>query len=89
MDQYMASTEKQLLGTEATRALRTKGVKSIICGLSANEMEKPFLEAGADAFTIKPLPSGKEALTRELHRILNTADSTNMLSIERSDDSLI
>ena len=36
MDQYMASTEKQLLGTEATKALRSKGVKSKICGLSAN-----------------------------------------------------
>ena len=36
MDQYMASTEKQLLGTETTKALRSKGVTSRICGLSAN-----------------------------------------------------
>jgi CheY-like chemotaxis protein len=31
MDMYMASTNKQLLGTEATRELRAKGCKSIIC----------------------------------------------------------
>jgi signal transduction histidine kinase/CheY-like chemotaxis protein len=70
LDQYMASVEKQLLGTETARALRAKGVKSKICGLSANEIEKSFLESGADAFIMKPLPCRKEALCRELLRIL-------------------
>jgi CheY-like chemotaxis protein len=35
MDQHMASTEKQMLGTETVRALRAKGFKNTICGLSA------------------------------------------------------
>jgi CheY-like chemotaxis protein len=34
MDQHMASTEKQMLGTETVRALRAKGFKNTICGLS-------------------------------------------------------
>ena len=72
MDQYMPGVEKTLLGTETVRELRTKGVSSIICGLSANDMEGPFLTAGADAFTIKPFPCEKNALTEELHRILTT-----------------
>jgi signal transduction histidine kinase len=70
LDQYMASVEKQLLGTETARALRAKGVKSKICGLSANDIEESFLESGADAFIMKPLPCRKEALSRELLRIL-------------------
>lgn len=70
MDMYMASVEKQLLGTETVRALRAKGVTSRICGLSANDKEKEFLDAGANAFTIKPFPCEPRALTRELLRIL-------------------
>jgi len=31
MDQYMASVNKQLLGTEAVRELRAHGVTSLIC----------------------------------------------------------
>ena len=70
LDQYMASAEKQLLGTETVRALRAKGVESKICGLSANDIEKSFLESGADAFIMKPLPCRQEPLSRELLRIL-------------------
>jgi two-component system invasion response regulator UvrY len=70
LDQYMASVEKQLLGTETARVLRAKGVKSKICGLSANDIEKSFIDSGADAFIMKPLPCRKEALSRELVRIL-------------------
>jgi signal transduction histidine kinase/CheY-like chemotaxis protein len=71
MDQYMASVEKQMLGSEATRALRAKGVTSIICGLSANDCRDTFVKAGADDFLIKPFPCKKDALTRELLRILD------------------
>jgi signal transduction histidine kinase/CheY-like chemotaxis protein len=80
LDQYMASVEKQLLGTETARALRAKGVKSKICGLSANDLDKSFLESGADAFIMKPLPCRKDALSRELLRILygETNYSTSM-----------
>lgn len=74
VDQYMASADKQLLGTETVRALRGKGVTAIICGLSANDLEKPFTNAGADTFSIKPFPCEANELTRELLRILKVKD---------------
>jgi CheY-like chemotaxis protein len=74
MDQYMASVEEQLLGSEATRSLRTKGVSSIICGLSANEAQDTFIKAGADDFIMKPFPCEKGALTRMLLRILDSRE---------------
>ena len=68
----MASAEKQLLGTETVAALRSRGVDCRICGLSANDKETEFLEAGANAFTFKPFPCDKSALSKELHRVLYT-----------------
>jgi CheY-like chemotaxis protein len=53
MDMYMASVEKQLLGTETVRELRRRGVVDRICGLSANDKELEFLQAGADCFWLK------------------------------------
>ena len=70
MDMYMASVEKQLLGTETVRALRQKGVSCIVCGLSANDMKDQFIECGADAFMLKPFPCQTEKLQRELKRVL-------------------
>jgi signal transduction histidine kinase/CheY-like chemotaxis protein len=70
MDQYMASIEKQFLGTETVRALRAKGFSKIICGLSANDKAREFLEAGADAFMCKPFPCGKEGLSTEILSVL-------------------
>jgi signal transduction histidine kinase/CHASE1-domain containing sensor protein/CheY-like chemotaxis protein len=70
IDQYMASIQKQLLGTECVRALRSKGFKGLICGLSANSMGDTFISAGADAFMIKPFPCEKEQLKKELCRVL-------------------
>jgi signal transduction histidine kinase/CheY-like chemotaxis protein len=71
MDHYMASIEKQLLGTETVRALRANGFKNTICGLSANDDKaQEFLEAGADAFMCKPFPCGKEGLSTEILRVL-------------------
>jgi len=74
VDQYMASVDKQLLGTETVRALRANGVESIICGLSANDLEQQFKDAGADAFIMKPFPCQKAALERELERVLSSAE---------------
>ena len=74
MDMYMASVEKQLLGTETVEALRSKGVKSRICGLSANDKETEFLDAGADAFIRKPFPCEQNLLKKELVRILFSED---------------
>lgn len=70
MDMYMASVEKQLLGTETVMAMRKKGVDCRICGLSANDKENEFIEAGADVFTFKPFPCESRALTQELCRVL-------------------
>lgn len=69
IDQYMAAVEKQLLGTDVVQAMRAKGVKSIICGLSANDLEENFVNAGANAFMSKPFPCQKGALHCALHKM--------------------
>ena len=71
----MASVEKQLLGTEAVRAMRAKGVSSIICGLSANDIEQQFLEAGSNTFMFKPFPCEKKALCLEILRVLKAGET--------------
>jgi len=71
MDQYMASVQKQLLGTETVRAIRAKGFhKPIICGLSANDVEEAFYKAGSDAFMFKPFPCKKVELEKELRKVI-------------------
>jgi CheY-like chemotaxis protein len=70
MDQYMTSAEQAMKGTETVRALRAQGVNSIICGLSANDLESAFLSAGADSFIMKPFPCKEDELRVELGRIL-------------------
>lgn len=69
MDQYMASVEKQKLGTQTVRELRSKGVDATICGLSANDMEENFRNAGADHFILKPIPCKKDELIKVLLRM--------------------
>jgi CheY-like chemotaxis protein len=77
MDNYMpGSVERPLLGTETVHRLRTSGVRSIICGLSANDMEESFLAAGADLFMLKPFPCKKDELQKELLRILQYPSRT-------------
>lgn len=76
LDQYMVSnTEKQLLGTETASALRSRGVQSTICGLSANDLEDSFLSSGADAFMMKPFPSNTEAMMKELVRVITSGNN--------------
>ena len=58
------------MGTETARALRASGVASIICGLSANDVEQGFLSNGANAFMFKPFPCEKEALRAALLSLL-------------------
>jgi CheY-like chemotaxis protein len=70
MDQYMTSVEQSMKGTETARALRARGVKSIIMGLSGNDMREAFLSAGADAFHIKPLPCRENELRKVLVELL-------------------
>jgi CheY-like chemotaxis protein len=75
MDQYMTSVQQNMTGTETTRALRSKGVTSIVCGLSANNLEGTFLDAGANAFCLKPFPCKNEELRVLLKDLLATNDS--------------
>lgn len=65
----MGGAEPALLGTETVVELRSRGVDCTICGLSANDIEKEFLTAGADDFVLKPLPCEPIALEAELVRI--------------------
>jgi CheY-like chemotaxis protein len=74
MDQYMSGVERCMLGTEAVRALRASGVECIITGLSANDLESAFIDAGANAFTMKPFPCKPQALKAELLRIWNSGN---------------
>ena len=67
----MASIEKSLLGTETAQAMRSKGVKSIICGLSANDIKDSFISSGADDFLLKPMPCKPDALREALLKILD------------------
>jgi hypothetical protein len=67
---YRASVEKQLLGTETVLKMRAKGVDSLICGLSANDVEDQFLNAGGNYFMYKPFPCKKDALQDELLNML-------------------
>jgi DNA-binding response OmpR family regulator len=59
-----------MLGTETVRAIRSHGVDSVIVGLSANDVEDAFLNAGANAFMFKPFPCEKNQLVEELCCIL-------------------
>jgi signal transduction histidine kinase/CheY-like chemotaxis protein len=70
LDQYMASVDKQLLGTETAQTMRRKGVESKICGLSANDLRDAFINSGADEFMLKPLPCKPADLEKALLGIL-------------------
>lgn len=68
------TVDKQLLGTETVRLMRSQGVDAVVCGLSANDLEGPFKEAGADAFWLKPFPTDQIDLKQRLHRLLASRD---------------
>ena len=67
----MGTDKNQLLGSDTVAKLREQGIRSKICGMSANDVEQLFDDAGADEFIFKPLPFRKDPLTRELLRILS------------------
>ena len=50
--------------------MRSRGVTSKICGLSANDLRDAFVNAGADEFILKPMPCKPPDLKRLLHKIL-------------------
>jgi len=63
VDQYMH-------GTATVSAMRSMGVKTCICGLSANDVECSFRGAGADFFITKPLPCALGPLREQLTRMV-------------------
>ena len=88
LDQYMASVEKQMLGTETARALRVNGVKCIICGLSANDMGSQFLESGADTFMMKPFPCQQDAMAQAVCEVLQSRDERNQCRCEMAGEAI-
>jgi len=80
MDQYMASASKQLLGSETTGRLRSTGVQSLICGLSANDAEDEFRNHGADYFVLKPIPCKKTELRKLTFDILEHGEVSRLPS---------
>jgi CheY-like chemotaxis protein len=89
VDQYMPGIERPLLGTETIQLMRMKGVQSVICGCSANDIESEFLQHGANAFVIKPFPCEKESLQKELRRVLQSRNcnlkAQNLHRLDRSN----
>lgn len=85
MDHYMGTDDSKLLGSETVAELRNKGVKSKICGMSANDVEQMFDDSGADGFVFKPLRFRKEAMRSELERILGTNDEWGNVVLPMSD----
>jgi len=77
----MTSVERSLKGTETVRKLRAKGVRSIICGLSANNLGKSFEEAGADEFQLKPFPCKKDALYTLMQQLLSKRDYHSFIDV--------
>ena len=75
----MASVEKQLLGTETVHLMRSKGVQSIICGLSANDIEESFIKAGANDFNLKPLPCKPDQLKNLLLKLVGTSKTSTAI----------
>jgi CheY-like chemotaxis protein len=79
IDQYMVTgVEQSLKGTETVRLLRSKSVKSAICGLSANNLGESFVEAGANVFHMKPFPVKPEILLPFLNDLLTKRNTVNI-----------
>ena len=51
--------------------MRSRGVRSVICGLSANDIRDSFIRAGADHFILKPMPCKPDELRKVLGEIMN------------------
>ncbi|KAL3944053.1 MAG: hypothetical protein SGBAC_001881 [Bacillariaceae sp.] len=79
IDQYFVNDESEVLGTDAVIGMRNKGIQARICGMSANDHENIFDDAGADSFMFKPLPQNPDALKQDLLRILNGGDEDDMI----------
>jgi len=51
------------------------GFSFLLVGLSANDLETHFLEAGGNGFIMKPFPCKPDLLRQELLRVLDKAET--------------
>lgn len=71
LDQHIMNTD--LLGSDTAKRLRQKGMSSVLCGLSGDDIASTFIDAGADCFIMKPCPCDKDHLRVELKGVLKSA----------------
>ena len=91
----MTNVGQSLLGTETVRGFRSKGIKSIVVGLSANDLADAFHSAGADNFLLKPFPCKEAELRIKLMKILEhselhsdtTTEGTNSARTNSNDSA--
>lgn len=70
MDHFMSESGGVMTGDQTIRAMRQRGVESIIVGSSGNDLSAAHVEAGADLFWRKPIPFKKGECQSELHKLL-------------------
>ncbi|KAL7578220.1 hypothetical protein ACA910_012643 [Epithemia clementina (nom. ined.)] len=74
VDQYMEEAGGVMVGTDVVYAMRRMRIDSIIIGCSGNDLNREFIEAGADRVWQKPLPPNEtiishlRALLKDLKR---------------------
>jgi CheY-like chemotaxis protein len=51
--------------------MRSRGIDAIICGLSANDKEIAFRQAGADGFLLKPFSTDQATLAQQVLDLIN------------------
>lgn len=64
IDQFMEEAGGVMVGTDAIFALRRMRIKSVIILCSGNEIRHEAIEAGADYFWSKPIPSNEDMITQ-------------------------
>lgn len=72
VDHFMAIDE--MSGEETIRALRNRGVDALIVGISGNSKEKEHLQAGAQDFFQKPIPSDEVIIKRLIPKLSPPCD---------------
>ena len=79
----MTKCRKAIAGDRNSHGVACQeSVKSTICGLSANDIQQAFLDAGSNYFMMKPFPCGKEALRKELVRVVLSGGSLSIVVVE-------
>ena len=85
VDHYMAVDE--MSGEETIRELRSRGIDSLIVGISGNAFEAKHLSAGAQDFFQKPIP-GDDEIVRRLISKLSPPSSWRVLCVDDAEVNL-